>query len=167
MDSNTILVSRDGYLTFHNKKYLCSIGANGITQNKQEGDKSTPEGCFPIRYVLYRPDKIQSLDTKIPIVALEENDGWCDDVSANEYNTHIKAPFNSSYEKMWREDNLYDIVVVLGYNDDPVVAGKGSAIFMHIARENYSPTDGCVGLSKSDLLEILNDVDATTQVCIR
>ena len=134
---------------------------------KYEGDGATPVGCFPIRKIYYRPDKFEHFRaTAFETQALDENDGWSDDVNLPEYNTHVRLPYNGSHEKLWRDDDLYDIIVVLGYNDSPPVLGRGSAIFMHVAREGYTPTAGCIALSKEDLLEILAGADKTTQVCI-
>ena len=136
--------------------------------DKREGDGATPIGCFPIRKVFYRPDKFEgSPETIFPTQALTQDDGWSDDVNLPEYNQLVKLPYHGSHEKLWRDDNLYDIIITIGYNDDPPIAGKGSAIFMHVAREEYTPTAGCIALSREDLLEILRTADATIQVCIQ
>jgi L,D-peptidoglycan transpeptidase YkuD (ErfK/YbiS/YcfS/YnhG family) len=165
---NNIVLNSSGLLSFNNKEYQCALGKGGVRADKQEGDGVTPIGCFSIKKVYYRPDKFKkSPKTVFPIQALIEDDGWSDDVNLPEYNTHVKIPYNGSYEKLWRDDNLYDIIIVLGYNDNPPITGKGSAIFMHVAGEGYTPTEGCVGLSKESLLEILEVADKTTQVCIK
>jgi L,D-peptidoglycan transpeptidase YkuD (ErfK/YbiS/YcfS/YnhG family) len=161
-----ILIYADGKLIFNEKEYRCAVGKGGIVTEKIEGDGATPSGCFPIRKVLYRADKFKNQPyTKFPIQAISQEDGWSDDVHLPEYNSHINLPYAGSHEKLWRDDDLYDIVVVLGYNDKPVLPGKGSAIFIHIAREGYPPTEGCIALSKEDLLELLALADTTTQVC--
>ncbi len=165
---NNIVVNSSGVLYFNNKEYRCALGRGGVRADKQEGDEATPIGCFSIRKIFYRPDKFEKPpETAFSTQALTQNDGWSDDMNMPEYNSYIKLPYNGSHEKLWRDDHLYDIIVVLGYNDNPAVAGKDSAIFMHLAREGYTPTAGCVALSKEDLLEILRIADNTTRACIQ
>ncbi len=133
--SGNIIVDSSGVLFFNGKKYRCALGKNGVRIDKREGDGATPIGCFSVRKVFYRPDKFEKApQTAFPTVPLSQDDGWSDDVNLPEYNTLVKLPYNGSHEKLWRDDHLYDVMVVLGYNDDPPVAGKGSAIFIHIAR---------------------------------
>ena len=165
---DNIVVNASGTLNFNDKQYRCALGKGGILMDKREGDGATPIGCFPIRKVFYRPDKFKNPpETFFPIQALTQDDGWSDDVNLPQYNQPVKLPYHGSHEKLWREDHLYDIIVILGYNDDPPIAGKGSAIFMHVAREEYTPTAGCIALSRKDLLEILRTADAATQVCVQ
>ncbi|MEK7177120.1 MAG: L,D-transpeptidase family protein [Patescibacteria group bacterium] len=162
---HNILVTSDGILTFNGKKYRCALGKGGVRMDHVEGDEATPVGCFPIRKVFYRPDKFKKApETVFPTQALQMDDGWCDDVNRPEYNKYVKLPYDGSHEKLWRDDHLYDIIVVLGHNDDPPVPSKGSAIFMHVARETYTPTLGCIALSQDDLLELLKTADPSTQV---
>ncbi len=162
-----ILVTNDEQLRFAGKSYKCAFGRWGILENKKEGDGVTPMGCFVLREVFYRPDKFAGPpETALPLRPLMESDGWSDDVNRPEYNKLVGLPYIGSHEKLWREDDIYDLIVVLGYNDSPPILGKGSAIFMHIARENYTPTDGCVALAKGDLLEILASVKKETKICI-
>lgn len=167
---NNIVVSVDdsgGKLIFNDKTYKCAVGKGGILENKAEGDGATPVGCFPIRKIYYRADRIQNIYTVIPTEALKEDDGWCDDSNDENYNKFVKLPYPVSNENLWREDNLYDIIVILGYNDNPAIPGKGSAIFMHVARPTYSPTAGCIALSQEDLLEVLKNVSGETMVCVQ
>lgn len=163
---NSIIVKPSGKLFWQDKEYKCSIGKNGVIKEKQEGDGKTPVGCFPIREIFYRSDRISKPESILSIQELSPEDGWCDDSKVANYNKFIKLPYSASHENLWREDNLYDIVVVLGYNDDPPIPGKGSAIFMHVAKENYSPTAGCIALNISDLLEIIKTANKDTLVCI-
>jgi len=165
-EENKIHIYFSGKAVFQGKEFQCAIGKNGIAENKVEGDGKTPQGCFEIREVLYRKDKIEKPQTDLPIEEIQENDGWCDDVNDKNYNQQIKLPYNASHEKLWRDDEIYDIVVVLGYNDNPAAAGKGSVIFMHVARKNYSPTAGCIAFNKEDLIEILKNCDKNTLVCV-
>jgi len=133
----------------------CAIGRGGIGAKGGEGDGITPAGVFAVRRVLYRPDRVSPPRTELPVSPIAEDDGWCDAPSDPNYNKPVKLPHAASHERLWREDHLYDVVVVLGFNDAPVIAGKGSAIFLHVARPDYGPTEGCVALALPDLLAAL------------
>lgn len=122
---------------------------------KTEGDGGTPVGMFPLRRVLYRPDRLDAPATGLPVEAIKPDQGWCDDPAHPDYNRPVSLPFAASHEKLWRDDGVYDVIVILGHNDDPPVPGKGSAIFMHVARPDYGPTEGCVALALEDLLDVL------------
>lgn len=161
-----ITVYTSGKLTFDGNKYKCAIGKNGFTTDKKEGDWATPVGCFPLREVFYRKDRIEKPQTVLLVKEMQKDDGWSDDINDKDYNKLVKLPYSGSHEELWRDDEVYDVVVPLGYNDDPPVSGKGSAIFMHVARPTYSPTAGCVALSLSDFIELLGKVSKDTQVCI-
>lgn len=137
------------------KTYRIAIGKKGFAADKREGDNCTPLGTFLLREVWYRADKIAKPETNLPLKIIAQDDGWCDAPGHPDYNKHVKLPFAASHEKLWREDDVYDVVVPLGYNDDPPVAGKGSAIFMHVARPAYEGTEGCVALRLEELLELL------------
>ncbi|WP_313529236.1 L,D-transpeptidase family protein [Shinella sp.] len=136
-------------------RWRCAVGRCGVHVEKVEGDGVSPVGRWPIRTVLYRSDRIEKPISPFPTQAITELDGWCDDPAHADYNRPVTRPFSASHEEMWRQDNLYDIVVVLGHNDDPPVRGAGSAIFLHIAHVDYSPTEGCAALSRGDLLAFL------------
>lgn len=163
---NNIYVISDNELIWHSKKYRCAVGRNGISINKNEGDGKTPAGEFQIRKIFYRGDRIQNVLTSVSTQTILPDGGWCDEVNDESYNKFVKLPYACKHEKLWREDEIYDIIVVLGYNDNPVIRGRGSAIFIHIARSNFTPTDGCVALAREDLLEILKGVNSNTKVCI-
>lgn len=167
MEKNAIYVSDSGKLFFRNEEYRCALGKNGVKIDKVEGDGATPDGCFPLREIFYRADKLNLPRAKLKITPLSPSDGWSDDPTKPEYNQKIKLPYSGSYEKLWRDDELYDLIVVIGYNDNPIIPGKGSAIFMHIARPEFSETDGCIALRKPDLLEIIKSVDKETKICIQ
>lgn len=144
-------------LRFGNVEVPCAIGRSGIVQRKREGDGGTPIGVWPMRRILYRPDRVRMPVSGLPVWALEPDDGWSDDPKdPSRYNRPVRLPYPYSHERMWRDDHLYDIVVVLGHNDSPPVAGMGSAIFMHIAREDYGPTEGCIALRQEDLLRVVS-----------
>lgn len=150
--------------TFAGKHYPICHGENGYTFSKVEGDGKTPIGSFNLREMYFRQDKIKLPSTKLKVFPLSIQDGWCDDPSSNCYNQHVKLPIKSSHEKLWREDSIYDLIVVIGYNDDPILKGKGSAIFIHLARENKTPTKGCIAFEKSDLLEILPHLNENSRI---
>lgn len=157
-------------LTYHGKTYSCAIGKGGYcsAEEKKEGDGKTPLGTYPLRELWYRTDKFESVPTTLlPVRTTHKDDGWCDESDDPSYNKPVKLPYNASHEKMWLEDDVYDLIVVLGFNDNPPVAGKGSAIFMHVAREGYTPTAGCVALKKEDLLEVLFTCTPNTQIEIK
>ncbi len=167
MKSNTIEVYPDGRLEFDGKTYKCVLGKGGVGIDKKEGDGKTPVGTFPLRLVYFRPDKVEGLQTGLPTKAFNQNIGWSDDVTKPDYNKEVNLSYEGSHERLWRpDDDLYDLIVVIGYNDDPPVVGKGSAIFMHVARPAFTPTAGCVALSKPDLLEVLSGCDADTKISI-
>jgi L,D-peptidoglycan transpeptidase YkuD (ErfK/YbiS/YcfS/YnhG family) len=132
-----------------------ALGRAGIRALKREGDGATPRGRFPVRQVLYRSDRGKRPSTRLPLRAIRAADGWCDDPADRNYNRLIKLPSRQSAEGLKRADRLYDLVLVLGYNDVPRVKGKGSAIFIHLARPGFTPTDGCIGLSRHDLTMLL------------
>ncbi len=144
----------------------CALGRAGVTAAKREGDGATPRGRWPMREVLYRPDRLRRVETALPCRALRENEGWCDEPSDPGYNRRVLLPYRAHSEKLWREDGLYDLVVPLGYNDDPVMPGRGSAIFLHLAREDFAPTEGCVALSLADLLLVLSEARPGSAVLI-
>ena len=153
-----IVVNAPGRLDCGALHYRCALGRSGIVGDKVEGDGGTPSGIYPMRYVLYRPDRLSAPPaTGLPVEVLTPDRGWCDDPAHPDYNRPVTLPFAASHEKLWRDDGLYDVIVVLGHNDDPPVPGKGSAIFMHVARPDYGPTEGCVALALPDLLELLAD----------
>lgn len=148
-------VTADGWLFANGRRFICALGRAGTTRDKHEGDGATPEGRWPLRELLYRADRITAPLTRLPLSAIARDDGWCDDPGHADYNRRVKLPHPARHETLWREDALYDLVLVLGYNDAPVVPGRGSAIFMHIARPNWQPTEGCVALAPMDLRAIL------------
>lgn len=135
----------------------CAIGRGGMTPaaEKREGDGASPIGVWPLRYVLYRPDRGPAPSTTLQVRPISPTDGWCDDPDHPSYNQPVQRPFPASHEALWREDAVYDVVVVLGHNDDPPIAPLGSAIFLHLARPDYAPTEGCIALSRPDLEAVL------------
>lgn len=166
INTNTIIVNSNGKLLWQGKEYLCALGRNGVSIDKKEGDGKTPVGHFIIKEIYYRKDKIGHLTASVPVKEISPTDGWCDDSNDVSYNKYVKLPYNASHENLWREDNLYDIIIVINYNTDSPIPGKGSAIFIHIARPGYSPTAGCIALSKNDLLEVIKNINNSTIIQI-
>ena len=157
---NWIVISDDtnparGRLLCKDKTFTCALGRSGITIDKSEGDGKTPAGRFALRRVLYRPDRLDPPQTKLPLSSIRESDGWCDAPDDPNYNRLVSHPYQQSAERLWRDDDLYNIVLVLGHNDDPVVPGAGSAIFVHVATHDYAPTEGCVAIHQQHLLDLL------------
>ena len=159
-------VSADGWLQCGNRVFRCILGRGGVTTDKREGDGATPAGAYPLRRLLYRSDRLAPPTNALPTSPLRPRDGWCDDPGHSAYNRPVILPLDASSESMWRDDHLYDLVVVLGYNDDPVVSGLGSAIFLHVASPEYSPTEGCIALAKEDLLTVLADITPGSDIRI-
>lgn len=120
-----------------------------------------------MRRVYYRPDKGPAPETGLPAIALKPGDGWCDDTSEPCYNRLVPLPCRGSHERLWRDDGVYDLIAELGFNDDPVVAGAGSAIFLHVARPGYLPTEGCVALAEEDLRWVLAQLGGGSVIEIR
>ncbi len=148
-----------GRFVWNDRTVRCALGKGGVVDaaHKREGDGASPLGDWPIRRVFFRPDRLQAPKTGLNLQEILADDGWCDAPGDENYNRLVKLPYPASAEKMWREDSVYDVVVELGYNDDPAVDGLGSAIFLHVKRGDYEPTEGCVALSLDDLLNVLAD----------
>lgn len=155
-----ILVAHpDGRMEFGDRIFRCAIGRSGVVaaEAKREGDGASPVGVWPIRRLLYRPDVGRPV-TRLPAAPIARDDGWCDAPDDPAYNRPVKLPYPASCETMWRDDRIYDLVVVLGHNDDPPQPHLGSCIFLHLARDDFSPTQGCVALARPDLEAVLRDV---------
>ena len=160
-----IIVSKKGELFFKNKIYKCALGRNGVKKNKLEGDGSTPEGTYALGPLYYRSDRIKILKTYFKAIPIEKDMFWSDCPQSEFYNKLIRFK-DTSYENLYKINHTYDIVLVLNYNAKPVIKGKGSAIFMHIAKKNFSPTSGCIALKKSCILEILEKLHINDKIKI-
>jgi L,D-peptidoglycan transpeptidase YkuD (ErfK/YbiS/YcfS/YnhG family) len=136
--------------------FRVALGRGGISSDKREGDGATPTGLLPLREVLFRPDRLSAPECAVSTRPLAPFDGWCDDPEHAAYNLPVRHPFEASAEALWREDAVYDIIGILGWNDDPVLPGMGSAIFLHPARADYPPTEGCIALALDDLRHVLS-----------
>ena len=144
--------------------YPCTIGRAGVARpgEKCEGDLKTPTGSFPLRRCYYRADRMPTPDTNLELIALTPDSGWCDDAAHPLYNQFVKLPFAARHEQLWREDHVYDLIIPLGYNDGPIIPGAGSAIFLHLMRDDGVGTEGCVALKRADLLALLPGLSAQT-----
>jgi L,D-peptidoglycan transpeptidase YkuD (ErfK/YbiS/YcfS/YnhG family) len=153
-----------GTLTFGARTFVCVLGRSGVRIDKREGDGATPVGVFPLRRVLYRSDRLPPPQTRLPVAAIAPTDGWCDAPEDKAYNTQVTLPCAASAEQMFRDDGLYDVVVILGHNDAPVVPGAGSAIFLHVAPPHGQPTAGCIALPLPALLDLLRGVETNSSI---
>ena len=157
---------KNKFLYFQKYKLRCSIGKRGISIRKKEGDKRTPKGEFRLKYILYRKDRVFDIQTTLKKIKIDKKMGWCDDPKSIYYNKIIKYPFKYRSEKLWRRDNIYDIIIIIDYNLKPVIKNKGSAIFLHIAKKNYQPTDGCIAVSKKNIKLLLSKINKKTKIKI-
>jgi L,D-peptidoglycan transpeptidase YkuD (ErfK/YbiS/YcfS/YnhG family) len=155
-----------GEARWGDRLFPCALGKSGVRADKREGDHATPLGRFPFRQVLYRPDREAKPRTALPTRAIAATDGWCDDVGDPAYNRPVTLPYAARHEVLWRADGLYDLVLTIGHNDDPVVKGAGSAVFVHVARPDGGGTEGCVAFRVEDLRWILAQADATSVIRI-
>ncbi len=144
----------------------CAIGKRGIGIKKREGDKITPKGKFKIKLIFYRKDRVKNLKTYIKKKAITKSMGWCNDPKSKNYNKLIMFPSRYNAEKLYRKNNIYDIIVVLDFNSNPVRKGKGSAIFLHISKRNYRSTEGCVAINKKDMKYVLKFIKKNTIIVI-
>ena len=151
-------------LTYNDYKVKCSLGKRGIGVKKREGDLITPRGTFKITKLLYRKERVRNLKTNFKKNMIYKRMGWCDDARSKDYNKLIKLPFKYSFERLYRKDNIYDIILVLDFNMNPIKKYKGSAIFIHVAKNNYKKTKGCIAIKKKDLILLLRKINKRTKV---
>ena len=154
-------------LLYKDYKLKCSIGKSGLSYHEKEGDLTTPKGIFKIGPLYYRKDRIKNPICAIKKKPINKNMGWCDDINSKKYNCEINFPFKESAEKLYRKDRIYDLLINIKYNIKPTVKGKGSAIFLHIAKKNYPPTKGCIAIKKKDFLKILPLIKYNTKILIK
>jgi len=157
---------KKNFLYFDKYRIKCAIGKRGITSKKIEGDEKTPKGTFGFKSIFYREDRVSKIITSLKKMVIKINMGWCDDVSSKYYNKRIKLPFNHHAEHFWLKENIYDVIIIIDYNLRPIIKNKGSAIFLHIAKRNYSPTKGCVAVSKKDMNLLLMKINNKTKLII-
>ena len=159
-----MIIVTNKVLKYKNFLYKCAIGKNGITNSKIEGDKCTPSGIYSIEKIYYREDRLNMPKLDFQTIPINKNFGWCDDIRSTYYNKFIKFPFSYSAEFLYREDDIYNIICVINYNNNPIIKNKGSAIFLHVANTDYSGTAGCLALKQDDLIELLQNIDLDTKI---
>jgi len=155
-----------GTLTAHGESFAVALGRAGILAHKREGDGATPAGTFPLRRVFWRADRLAKPITRLPLTPICPHMGWCDEASNFRYNRQVSLPWPASAECLWRTDHLYDLILVIGHNDQPVVPGAGSAVFMHLERDDKGPTAGCIALQLSDMIKLLQMAGAETKIVV-
>lgn len=161
------LEPHSGLLTAGGVTMPCALGRGGLTHRKREGDGATPIGDFALRQLYFRPDRRFIPRTGLKTALISPDLGWCDDAASRHYNRPVRLPFTGSHEKMWRDDSLYDLVIVIGHNDDPApISPLGSAIFLHLARPGFTPTEGCIALRYADLARLLPRIGPATRIVI-
>ena len=161
-----IIVKKTGYLKYKNLKFRCALGKAGIKKKKKEGDNITPKGEFKIIKIYYRNDKIKNITTSIKKIKIKRSTGWCDDPNSKFYNKQIKLPSKFSHEKLYRNDNLYDLILVSNYNMNPIIKNKGSAIFIHVAKKKFNKTKGCIAIEKKNLIYLLSKIEKNIEINI-
>ena len=161
------LLVKNKHLYVKGEKFQCALGLNGLTENKEEGDLSTPVGTFNFNKVYYRADRLGHMKFIIDSSIISKNDGWCDDQKSDLYNQYIQFPFQSSAEHLYRDDHIYDIICILNYNTSPIIPGRGSAIFLHIARPDFLATEGCIAVERDVLIEIATNLTAKSTIVIQ
>lgn len=159
------IVTTDGTFALGTQSFRAALGYGGVRVDKREGDGATPAGVLPLRMLLFRQDRWPAPICLVPVHPISPHDGWCDDAGHPAYNRSVRLPIDASAEALWRDDAVYDVVGVLGWNDRPVQPGRGSAIFLHVARPDYSPTEGCIALALDDLLRVL--AAGLTEILVR
>ena len=169
-DENVLVVQADsadgtmGWAELGERRWRCVLGAGGVREDKVEGDGATPAGEYPLRRLYFRNDRLVLPKVALPARPIAEHDGWCDDPRSASYNRLVRVPNEWSHERLWRDDGLYDLLVVVGYNDNPPEGEWGSAIFLHIAREDFSPTRGCVAFERVALIELVGLLTPSTRL---
>jgi L,D-peptidoglycan transpeptidase YkuD (ErfK/YbiS/YcfS/YnhG family) len=144
-----------------------ACGRSGVRPDKREGDGASPAGSFPLLSAFHRPDRLAPPRSGLIVAPLQSGHRWVDDPLDANYNQLVSLPYPAHGEAMWREDALYDIVVVIGYNTTPVVPGAGSAIFLHVARPDFSPTAGCIAVARDVLVGVLALLGPGSTITIR
>ena len=161
-----IIINKSGLLKYKDLKFRCALGKAGIGKKNKEGDNITPKGNFKILKIYYRKDRLKKITSKFKIIKITRNMGWCDDPNSKKYNQLIKLPTNYSYERLYRKENIYDLIIVLNYNIKPTIKNKGSAIFIHVASKNFNKTAGCIALKKNDLRKLIKAISKNVQIVI-
>lgn len=155
-----------GWLTAGALALPVALGRSGIKANKREGDGGTPRGVFVLRRLWWRADRLPRPRTLLPVRRIRPNDGWCEDPCDRRYNRPVVVPKGSKADRLWRADALYDLIIEISHNTRPRVAGRGSAVFIHVAREKFAPTAGCVALEARTLRHLIERLGPKTRIHI-
>jgi L,D-peptidoglycan transpeptidase YkuD (ErfK/YbiS/YcfS/YnhG family) len=161
-----IIINKSKLLKFNNIKFRCALGKSGIGDKEIEGDNVTPRGIYKIVKIYYRKDRIKKITSKFKLIEITKIMGWCNDIKSKKYNQLIKLPTKYSHEKLYRKDNVYDLILVLNYNMNPTIKNKGSAIFIHVTRKNYQSTQGCITLKKNNLIKLISKINKNIKIKI-
>ncbi len=153
-----------GRTTIGTTSVRCAFGRSGRRVLKREGDGATPIGTWRFISVFYRADRVRRPRTILPVRVLKHNDGWCDAVGDRNYNRYVRLPYAASAERMWRDDHLYDLVIVISHNRHCRVQGGGSAVFLHLNRPGHQPTEGCIALKEHDMRRLLSAIGSGTRL---
>ena len=168
MTNAALVVRSGGWLLMGSERFRCALGRRIVAADaKREVDGATPAGAWPLRRLLYRPDREPPPTSRLPLRAIAADDGWCDAPEDPLYNQPVRLPYGASAEALWRDDGLYDLLVVLGHNEPPARPGAGSAIFLHLAKPDFSPTRGCVAVARGDMLALLEQVQPGDDLEVR
>lgn len=155
-----------GWLTAGGQTIPVALGRGGIKANKREGDGGTPKGTFRPRLLWWRADRHSRPSTFLPVRAIGPEDAWCEDVSSRHYNQPLRRAAKHGGDRLWRDDHLYDFIVEIDHNTKPRIAGRGSAVFLHLARKDFSPTAGCVSMTEAAMLRLLARLGPETRIVI-
>lgn len=161
-----LVIHPAGVARWRGLDFRCALGRSGVSGNKAEGDGATPAGTFKLRKILYRADRVAAPQAKLPVAAIGPEDAWCDAPNDADYNRQVVLPHGASCETLWRDDHIYDLIAVTSYNEAPVMPGRGSAIFMHIARDGFTGTGGCIAFAEDDLRLILAELGPRDVICV-
>lgn len=161
-----IIINKYGLLRYKNLNFRCALGKAGVGKKRVEGDNITPLGIYKIVKIFYRKDRIKKISSKFKLFSINKNMCWCDDSKSKHYNQLIKLPTNYNHEKIYRTDCVYDLILVLNYNMNPIIKNKGSAIFIHITNKKFKNTKGCIAIEKKNLVRLVKIINKRTQVII-
>tara|TARA_A100000164_G_scaffold235480_1_gene209133 strand:- start:8 stop:499 length:492 start_codon:yes stop_codon:yes gene_type:complete len=161
----TIILENKDTLTFDEFKFKCCIGKSGLAQKKTEGDKKTPKGIFSLGPLFFRKDKYKNIETKLKKIPILKNMAWCDDPLHQKYNKLVKINKILHYEKLFRNDYKYDLLIPINYNTKKTKPYLGSAIFLHLTKD-FKPTLGCIALKESDFLILIKLISKKTKIKI-
>lgn len=159
-----LVVTPDGRARFGPWEMRCALGRGGVARDKREGDGATPAGIVHPVAALYRSGRVVPPATALPLTPIRPGDGWCDAPDDPAYNAPVRQPYRASAEHLWRADHLYDLVVVTDHNRDPAVPGAGSAVFLHLARAGYAPTEGCIAFALADFRRLVSRLTPRTAI---